>query len=71
MAKAISDGWHTIKGQSVYVEDGCILRGVRHSVSGLGEETTYPYWYDEKQRVWTNVRRVKVGTFRSGRYAMK
>lgn len=69
MAKTISDGWHVIKGQEVYTEDGYILRGVE--TSGLKQKTTYPYWYNEKQGFWTNVGRVKVNTFRSGRYAMK
>ena len=66
----IRDGWHTIKGQRVYVEDGYILRGVKPSYTGIGYETAYPYWWYEKLRIWNRVEKVKVSTFRNGNYKM-
>ena len=67
----VNDGWHIIKGYTVYVEDGYILRGVKRSYTGLGEVTTYPYWYDNKHGFWTGVTKVKVDTFRKGKYEMR
>jgi hypothetical protein len=37
----IKDGWHTVKGFEVYVEDGHIIRGT--SGEGVNYKTTYPY----------------------------
>lgn len=39
MKKTIRDGWHTIAGYNVYIENGYIKRGL----SNDGSRTTYPY----------------------------
>lgn len=41
--KNMKDGWHTLAGIEVYVEDGFVVRGVTKDLSGLGERTIYPY----------------------------
>ena len=67
--KKISDGWHTVRGYRLYVEDGCILWGVKRDING-SLVTAWPYkpapggGYD----LCTGV---KVSTFRrSSRYVM-
>lgn len=61
MAK-IKDGWHTIYGKFVYVENGRVLRGV--SSRDWDQRTIYPY------RVCrdgcTNCAGITVDAFRSG-----
>lgn len=61
MAK-IKDGWHTLCGKFVYVEDGRVLRGV--SSRDWDQRTTWPY------RVCrdgcTNCSGITVDAFRSG-----
>lgn len=37
------DGWHTIRGERVLVEDGRIIRGIKNSPSGFGLVPSYPY----------------------------
>lgn len=63
-----SDGWHTVAGCTVYVENNCILRGIRHDNNG-SPVTVYPY-----RRIkdgWTSAPGVKAETFRrSDRYAL-
>ena len=73
MAK-IYDGWHTICGHNVYVEAGCVVRGV----TGIHNQiTTYPYrvhyeWHDDvggKKRVtngWDKCAGITVDAFRAG-----
>lgn len=39
MKKTVKDGWHTIAGKSVYIENGYIKRGL----SSDGQKATYPY----------------------------
>lgn len=39
MKKTVRDGWHTIAGQNVYIENGYIKRGL----SSDGQKATYPY----------------------------
>lgn len=39
MKKTVRDGWHTIAGQNVYIENGYIKRGLSRD----GSRTTYPY----------------------------
>lgn len=43
MKKQIKDGWHTLAGYSVYVENGYVLRGVAPDYNGIGERSIYPY----------------------------
>lgn len=40
--KVVKDGWHVICGEDVYVENGCVVRGMRDG------RTTYPYRADGK-----------------------
>lgn len=35
------DGWHTVKGYDVYVEDGKVVRGT--AGEGVNYRTVYPY----------------------------
>ena len=39
----IKDGWHTFKGQDVYIENGYIKRGTNDA-----DKTVYPYRWVEK-----------------------
>lgn len=67
--KRVSDGWHTVRGYRVYVEDGCIMRGVKRDING-GLVPAYPYKpaFEGGYDLCTGV---KVSTFRrSGRYVM-
>ena len=41
MKKEVRDGWYTVKGYEVYVEDGAVARAV--SDKGHGRVTVYPY----------------------------
>jgi len=41
MKKIIADGWHTVEGYEVYVENGKILRGILGK--GNAQRTAYPY----------------------------
>lgn len=42
MTKQSSDGWHNFYGYEVYVEDGCIQRGIGYD-HNRHEITRYPY----------------------------
>lgn len=60
--KKYSDGWHTVKGFEVYVENGCILRGVY--INSIGSaKTTYPY-KSSRYGGYDQCIGVKVETFR-------
>lgn len=39
MSKTVKDGWHIVKGQRVYTENGYIVRGVSYDQ----QTTVYPY----------------------------
>jgi len=56
--KKIKDGWHTICGYDMYVEDGKIIRGV--------EDSQTVYVYKSVKDGYTSACPVKVSTFRSG-----
>lgn len=60
----MKDGWHTILGYDVYVENNRILRGT------LGEgstyRTAYPYKWDKTHRCWIKNAGVSVNSFRNG-----
>lgn len=70
--KMISDGWHTICGYEVFVEDGCIIRGVVGS--GNAQKTAYPYrqcWSfnglgERHPDGWDNCSGLSVDAFRAG-----
>lgn len=49
--KKAADGWHTVHGQEIYVEEGVVVRGVSDG------RTTYPYRKDRTGNGWTNISR--------------
>lgn len=60
----MKDGWHTILGYDVYVENNKVLRGT------LGEgstyRTAYPYKWNKTHRCWIKNTGVSVNSFRNG-----
>lgn len=63
MAKnTIRDGWHTICGYEVYVEDGYIMHGV---TGGWQSVTTWPYRAC-KHGGWDATGPITVDAFRAG-----
>lgn len=60
----MKDGWHTILGYDVYVENNRILRGT------LGEgftcRTAYPYKWNKTYRCWIKNTGVSINSFRNG-----
>lgn len=72
--KAIRDGWHMICGYHVYIEKGCVIRGM---TDGWQSKTTYPYrthyeWRDSiggKRRIESgldNCSGISVAAFQAG-----
>ena len=68
----MKNGWHTIGGYSVYVENGCVTHGIKrdHNNSII---TAYPYrkcWrYSGGKRYqngWYNCSGLSVNAFKSG-----
>lgn len=55
------DGWHTISGYMVYVENGYIVRGLSHN----RQETTYVYRVS-KHSGWDADDRITIDAFRAG-----
>lgn len=45
----MKNGWHTVKGIEVYVEDGKVVRGLAGGVA------TYPYEYLKEYNSYTNI----------------
>ena len=63
--KKVKDGWHTITGYDVFVEDGRVVRGT--AGSGYNLHTVYPYRYNRGLRCWVNVsRQISVDALRAG-----
>lgn len=62
MRRQIRDGWHIVCGYEVYVEDGCILRGI--SGNGSNQKPTYPYRAC-RHGGWDNAYGITVSAFRS------
>lgn len=66
MTKKVKDGWHTIAGCDVYIENGYIIRGTKND----GQLPAYPYraakgggWdLDQYMTPETFRRKVKDGT---------
>ena len=59
----MKNGWHTIYGNNVYVEDGKVLRGVSHD----HQRTEYPYrWIGNPYKCYTLASGIGVEAFRSG-----
>lgn len=64
------DGWHTICGYSVYVENDRIVRGIKLD-RNKSPVPAYPYRRDKKNGGWNKCSGVKVDTFRrSENYSM-
>lgn len=62
MTRKVSNGWHSLCGYDVYVEDGYVLRGVQGD--GVNMKTTYPYRLCRKGG-WDNACGISVSAFRS------
>lgn len=64
MARKVKDGWHTICGYSVWVEDGKVRRGVAEV---NGERcAVYPYrWLGKPHNCFTSDPYMSVDAFRS------
>ena len=50
----LKDGWHTVYGKSVFVENGKIIYGVTKDGNN-SEITCYPYEYNKELDCWVNV----------------
>lgn len=62
----MKDGWHTILGREVLVENGYVVRGVKRSTTGVGKVPAYVYWWYPKMKVWNSVKKVTPAAFRAG-----
>ena len=64
--RKIKDGWHTILGHDVYVENGIVKRGIEQ-LSPLNIVAVYPYRYVPKgvYKGWWR-ENVSVDAFRAG-----
>lgn len=71
MRREYTDGWHTLKGFRVYIENGMVVRGLIKDHNGE-DITAHPYYSDSKTNGWNNVSgKVKADTFRrSDHYTM-
>lgn len=58
----MKDGWHTICGYSVYVEDGKIKRGMKESDT----LTAYVYRWNKSLSCWTKESDITPDAFRAG-----
>lgn len=68
MPRVYKDGWHTMCGYDVYIEDGLVVRAT--CGEGVRYHVVYPYQYMQGWHCWTNVSRmVRAETFRRGLYS--
>lgn len=65
----VKDGWHTVKGYEVYVEDGKIIRGVKEDFNGQ-RVTAYPYKWDNACHAWC-IGTPTISAFRSDCWELK
>lgn len=63
MKRVVKDGWHTIMGYSVYVEDGRVLRGILGE--GNAQRTAFPF-RKSKSGGWDNDAGLSVDAFKAG-----
>ena len=63
--RALKDGWHTVCGEEVYIENGEVVRGVWIKCDGQNRPL-YVYRWEERLRCWIYNGRTKYETFRSG-----
>lgn len=64
MKRKISDGWHKLCGYDVYVEDGCVVRGVSDDWK-QGLRTTWVY-RTSRHGDFVFAGKVTVDAFRAG-----
>lgn len=58
----IKDGWHTIAGESVYVENGRIVRGTKNNDT----LPAYVYRWDRGAGCWIKKGSISPAAFRAG-----
>lgn len=64
MAREVKDGWHTICGYSVWVEDGKVRRGV--SGEGCNMHPIYPYrWAGKPHNCFVSDPNMSADAFRN------
>lgn len=61
----MKDGWHTIQGYNVYIENDRVLGGVK-GYGTLKASPTHPYKTIRGMIGWHNCTGVKVSTFSKG-----
>lgn len=62
----LKDGWHTVYGKSVFVENGKIIYGVTKDGNN-SEVTCYPYEYNKDYNCWVNISgKVTLSAYRVG-----
>ena len=60
----MKDGWHEISGNTVYVEDGYIIRGMKQN--GLGAVSAYIYRKCRNGNGWDREDKITPDAFRAG-----
>lgn len=58
----MKDGWHTIAGKSVYVENERIIRGMKNNDT----LTAYVYRWDRSTNAWIKEDSITPAAFRAG-----
>lgn len=61
----MKDGWHTISGYEVYVEDGFIRRGIKYDQNG-GVLPAFVYRWDRTLKCWNSEEKISPDAFRAG-----
>lgn len=67
--KKYEDGWTTINGQDVLIENGLIVRGT--TGEGTSYRPVYPYKYNKSLDSWVKQDGITPDDLLSGGYAMK
>lgn len=58
------DGWHTLQGLTVYIENNCVIRGIKKDRNG-SEVSAYPY-RKVGLHEWSNCSGISADAFISG-----
>ena len=61
----VTDGWHVIQGERVYVKDGDIVRAIKADRNG-GDVPAAVYRWSRQQRVWIIDQPISTGAFTAG-----
>lgn len=62
----VKDGWHTVCGTSVFVENGKVIYGTTKDHNN-SEVTCYPYEYNKDHNCWVNISgKVTLSAYRAG-----